>query len=84
LRRLCLLIFVLRRFFRDPMLVLLFCVCVKNSAFCAKEREVYLINNFVQWIFYNSFGAGILKDGDDLPHDVFIDNGFHGHPAIQA
>jgi hypothetical protein len=65
LRRLCLLIFALRRFFSEPI-----------GFFSA--RSIY---DLVERVFNNSFGAGRFELGDQLAHDVLVDDRFHRHPA---
>ncbi len=70
LRRLCLLIFAFRLFFKDPIKL------VSNG-----RRSIY---NFVERILNDSLCARRLELRNQLAHDVFVNDRFHCHPARQA
>ena len=77
LRRLCLLIFALRRFLIEPIVFLF----ANSNPDCASNRLIY---DFVQWIFDDAFRARRFQLRNQLADHVFIDDGFHGHPALLA
>ena len=70
LRRLCLLIFDLRRFFSEPIMLI--------------QNRACLIDHFVKRILNDALCPGGFQLWNQLAHHMLVDDGLHGHPTRQT
>ena len=87
LRRLCLLIFALRRFFSEPITDFYFNFdftpgFFRDYAVNCQMVNRKLINHFVERILDDALGAGSLERRDQFPDDMFVNDRLHCNPAV--
>ena len=78
--RLCLLIFVLRRFLSDPIMVVGSDLSVRTIA-ARSDHADESGDDLVEREFDDTLGAKLLELWQDFTHHRFVNDRFHGYPV---